>query len=85
MWALWPRVIMVAALAVLWTAPVVAGEKIEFGKFHALVIGNNDYTKLPKLKTAIRDAEAVAEVLKGKYGFEVRLMRNASRADICGP
>lgn len=52
------------------------------GNYHALVIGNNDYKDLPKLKTAVSDAETVAEVLKSSYGFEVRLLRNATRADI---
>ena len=52
------------------------------GSYHALVIGNNDYKDLPKLKTAVSDAESVAQVLKSSYGFEVRLLRNATRADI---
>ncbi len=70
-----------AACLLLLALPAGAGE-IEFGRYHALVVGNNDYQVLPKLETAIADAEAVAEVLKKTYGFEVRLLRNASRADI---
>lgn len=70
-----------AACLLLLALPASAGE-IEFGRYHALVVGNNDYQVLPKLETAIADAEAVAEVLKKTYGFEVRLLRNASRADI---
>jgi len=55
---------------------------IEFGAYHAVVIGINDYTSLPKLKTAIADARAVAKTLKEKYNFTVRLLENPSRADI---
>ncbi len=33
---------------------------ISFGNYHALVIGNNDYQLLPKLKTAVNDAKEVA-------------------------
>ena len=39
------------------------GENLVFGGFHALVIGNNDYAMLPKLKSAVGDAKAVAAVL----------------------
>ena len=46
------------------------------------MIGNDDYAALPKLRTAVRDAEAVAELLGERYGFEVRLLRNATRNDI---
>ena len=52
---------------------------VEFGNYHALVIGNNDYKLLPKLETAVGDAEAVADLLKTRYGFKVTLLRNATR------
>jgi uncharacterized caspase-like protein len=57
------------------------------GKYRALVIGNNDYDdpeKLwPSLKTAVADAEAVADILKTDYGFaEIILLKNATRRDI---
>jgi hypothetical protein len=48
----------------------------------ALVIGNNDYARLPTLTTAVADAEALAEILAAKYGFEVTLLRNATRYQI---
>ncbi len=55
---------------------------VEFGTYHALVIGINDYEALPALKTAVADARAVAQTLKSKYGFEVTLLLNPSRDDI---
>ena len=61
---------------------LAAPQETPFGRYYALVIGNNDYRNLPKLETAVADAEAVSETLKSRYGFEVRLLRNASRADI---
>ncbi len=45
-----------------------------YGRFHALVIGNQNYKYLKPLKTPRADAEAVAEVLKEQYGFEVELL-----------
>ena len=57
------------------------------GKYRALVIGNNDYDdpeKLwPSLKTAVADAEAVADILKTDYGFaEITLLKNAKQREI---
>ena len=50
--------------------------------YHALVIGNNAYKALPKLKTAEADAREVAALLKEFYGFETRLLLNATRQQI---
>jgi ankyrin repeat protein len=56
--------------------------KIDFGKYYALVIGNNNYQNLPKLVSAKNDAQEVAKTLKNLYGFSVELLIDASRADI---
>ncbi|HJQ30629.1 MAG TPA: caspase family protein [Pyrinomonadaceae bacterium] len=50
--------------------------------YYALVIGNEDYDSLPKLGTAAKDARAVAGVLREYYGFQTRLLVNATRAEI---
>lgn len=55
---------------------------IDFGDYYALVIGNNDYRFLPKLQTAVNDAQEVGELLKHDYGFQVATLTNATRADI---
>ena len=51
-------------------------ESGKLGKYKALIIGINDYKgpKIPDLETATNDATAMAEVLKEKYGFEVKLL-----------
>ncbi len=54
----------------------------KFGGYHALVIGNNAYKHLPRLKTAEADARAMAKVLKRDYGFQVKTMVNATRVAI---
>jgi len=51
-------------------------------KFHALVIGNNGYQNLPRLKTAENDAKAVEAVLREQYGFQTKLILNATREQI---
>jgi len=50
--------------------------------YHALVIGNADYVSLPKLATAARDARAVERVLRETYGFQTRLLVNATHSEI---
>jgi len=62
--------------------PALPALNLDFGKYYALVIGNNNYGKLPKLSTPTADAEAIASVLKEKYGFNVTLLKDASRYDI---
>ncbi len=57
---------------------------IQFGDYHALVIGNNEYRHLRKLESAVNDATDVAALLKRDYGYSVTLLRNATRGDILG-
>ncbi len=61
---------------------VQAAETVDFGAYHALVIGNNDYRDLTDLETAKGDAEAVADLLAERYGFEVEVLTDATRYDI---
>lgn len=55
---------------------------IEFGEYHALIIGNNDYANFPTLKTAVSDAEATASILQSKYGFKTKVVLNANYFEI---
>lgn len=63
------------------SAPLT-GKGVALGTYHALVIGNNDYQKLPALKTAVSDAKAVDQILRTRYGFKTRLLLNANRYQI---
>jgi hypothetical protein len=64
------------------TAKMVSLGEIDFGTYHALVIGSNDYRYLPKLKTAAGDAKAVAALLTSAYGYKVTMLENATRSEI---
>ena len=55
---------------------------VEFGSYHALVIGNDDYRSLTDLNTAGEDARTVERVLRERYGFETELLLNATRHDM---
>ena len=69
------------ATAVAVAAPTskMSGQDLGLGKYYALVIGNQDYTKLPRLKTPEADASVIAGLLKDRYGFNVTVMLNATR------
>lgn len=54
-----------------------------FGRYNALIIGNNKYTQLPNLANAKNDALALADVLKKKYRFNnTTLLLDATRSQI---
>ncbi len=67
------------AAPALYTSLLTNMKGISLGKYHALVIGNNEYKHLQNLKTAVSDAEATAEILKTKYNFNTTLLINADR------
>jgi tetratricopeptide (TPR) repeat protein/uncharacterized caspase-like protein len=86
----WLGMVLWAASALAQNADPRIGKKTQFdpevlkrsGKYFALVIGNNDYARLPKLETAVKDAQDVSNVLRTLYGFDVKFLANATRADI---
>ena len=64
--------------------PQAAAASAPNGKYYALVIGINDYpapppgrAPMPQLKTAVHDAQEIADVLRERYGFKVNLLLNA--------
>jgi caspase domain-containing protein/Sel1 repeat-containing protein len=52
------------------------------GTYYALVIGNNNYRQVPRLRTAVNDAQEVAKMLQEQYGFRVRLLTDATGYDL---
>ncbi len=66
------RLILGLVLAFLWAGTALAQPRL------ALVIGNQDYANVPKLRNATADAQAVAAVLRER-GFEVTEGLNLDR------
>lgn len=60
-------------------APMAKSKGVAFGRYYALVIGNNIYPNMPNLKTAVGDAKTVGQTLAKNYGFSVTNLFNASR------
>jgi len=55
---------------------------VNLGRYYALVIGNNSYRNLPRLRTPVPDAAVVSSLLELDYGFDVELLTDASRTEI---
>ncbi|WYD79286.1 MAG: DUF1566 domain-containing protein [Candidatus Electrothrix gigas] len=73
------RLLLLIALTALTILPATAqAAQADFGRSHALVIGNQNYQHLTKLKTPLADAQAVAAVLEQQYGFTVNLLLDAT-------
>jgi hypothetical protein len=51
---------------------------MDFGRYYALVIGNQHYQSIESLQTPINDAQRAAKVLADKYGFTVKILEDAS-------
>ena len=76
-----------AAAVLVWFGTCVAlitpasANEIDFGRYHALVVGINEYrdTELSQLETAVADARAIHDLLRRRYDFESRLLLNPTR------
>ncbi|MEM8942632.1 MAG: caspase family protein [Pseudomonadota bacterium] len=62
------------------TAPEIPS--VDFGKFHALLIGNEEYEMLPNLVTPKEDIHAIDELLRTRYGFETTVLQDGTREEI---
>ncbi len=59
-----------------------AGANPVIRKRVALLIGNNAYANtVPLLETPIADVERIAEILRTRYGYEVTVVKNATKAN----
>jgi len=65
-------------------SPVVNDQHtdIDFGRYHAIIIGNNLYEDLSNLRTAQADAQMIDKLLREQYGFTTQLLINANKSDI---
>jgi len=55
-----------------------AAKGLEFGRYYALVIGNQNYQILESLQTPRNDAERATKLLREKYGFTVQIIEDAN-------
>jgi len=62
-------------------------KSVAWGKYHALIVGINDYSERPRLQTAVKDATVIRDILVSRYGFEknnviLRTDKEASRYQV---
>ncbi len=57
-------------------------KQVDFGNYHALVIGNTAYKHIDKLVSPKADAVAISKLLRDEFGFKVTTIMDATRADI---
>lgn len=55
---------------------------IEFGKYYALVIGNEHYLKMDNLRSPLKDASQISDILENKYGFSVKTLTDVDNLTI---
>jgi uncharacterized coiled-coil protein SlyX len=58
--------------------PGVVVDKLEFGRFYALIVGNQNYDVLESLTTPHHDAERAAKILSTQYGFTVQVIKDGN-------
>jgi hypothetical protein len=55
---------------------------VDFGRYHALLIGNESYRQLPRLSTPGADVTELDRLLRERFGFETTVVRDATRYEI---
>lgn len=50
----------------------------DYGRYYALVIGNQNYDRMEDLASPLSDAQRITNVLRDKYGFTVQLVQDAN-------
>ncbi len=64
------------------TENTIKYNEIQFGSYHAIIIANNNYINYDKLSTPLNDAIKIKKILVSDYGFEVKLLLDATYSEI---
>ena len=55
---------------------------MEFGKYYALIIGNQNYQRIDDLLTPYSDAQRAKDILEKQYGFNVTMLLDADNTTV---
>jgi hypothetical protein len=55
---------------------------LDYGPYTALLIANSDYRTMGRIPGAVEEARRLEALMKGKYGFQTRVLENATRYQI---
>lgn len=64
------------------TADDLRIKDMNFGKYYALIIGNQNYDAIEDLRTPYSDATRAKQLLETQYGFDVTVLLDADNASI---
>ncbi|MDH3596731.1 MAG: SUMF1/EgtB/PvdO family nonheme iron enzyme [Rhodospirillales bacterium] len=78
--AIW-RVAGTLVLLLACAGPASA-QAIDFGEYHALLIANEKYRHWKPLKTPHEDVADLEKILRERYGFKTKVIKDATRNDI---
>ena len=59
-----------------------AARSVNFGNYHALIIGNFDYQHRASLSTVENDVVEIERLLRTRYGYSTELLLNATREEL---
>lgn len=62
--------------------PASPAARATIGRRHALVVANQRYAHWPALDTPVADAQAVADVLASRFGYQTTLIKDVNRAEL---
>ena len=71
-----PLVLLLTCLA------PASAQDIDFGNYHALLIANEKYRHWTPLKTPYQDVADLEKILRERYGFKTKIIKDATRNEI---
>lgn len=77
-----PQIDKAAVTAAAGSAPEIKKGNIQFGKYYALIIANQQYDHIESLKTPHTDAKRAKQILEDKYGFQVTMVLDGNNSTI---
>jgi hypothetical protein len=63
-------------------AKQISAKKLKFGKYYALIIGNQNYDQINDLRTPHSDSLRAKKILEEKYNFNVTMVLDADSATV---
>jgi hypothetical protein len=77
-----PKINTAAVSASQVSAQSMKKGDLQFGKYYALIIANQEYEHIDSLKTPHSDAKRAKKILEEKYGFQVTMVLDGNNSTI---
>jgi hypothetical protein len=77
-----PQIDKSAVTAAAGAAPEIKKGNLQFGKYYALIIANQQYDHIESLKTPHADAKRAKQILEDKYGFQVTMVLDGNNSTV---